>query len=266
MTPPPPPEPRHRRIPSAAGPVDLWWRLEPAAAGPGRGRDLLRHAVAARSGRTADDVLLAPDPVGRPRPLPGQDLPPSPLTAAHCGPLVVAALITPTPRTGHKVPSAPETTPLDGTTLGIDVEHLSALPSPALLRHALRPAERAALNARPAAGRCAAFLALWTAKEAVAKAVGWPLLRALVDVEIALDPHPAVARLGGDRAPRGWHLVPLRLSGLPHTVTLALHHPHPAPERENPWISPAGPRSSPEAPAASAWPSPTPSTATAPRS
>ncbi|MEU9853718.1 4'-phosphopantetheinyl transferase superfamily protein [Streptomyces sp. NPDC047974] len=176
------------------------------------------------------------------------------LTAAHSGPVTVAAL-------------AP-TSPHHPMAIGIDVEHLPALPSAALLNLALRPAERAALAERPAPDRLAAFLAVWTAKEAVAKALGWPLPRALADVEIALLPRPAVVRLGTDLAPRGWRLVPLRLPGAPHTVTLALalRHRHPAPERENPWTSPAGPRSSPAAPGASDWPSPGPSTTTAPRS
>ncbi|MFF9501072.1 4'-phosphopantetheinyl transferase family protein [Streptomyces sp. NPDC014656] len=229
--------------------MDVWWHVGPDAPGRGRGRALLRHAVAARCHREAGTLRLAPDHRGRPSLLPGQGLPPLRLTAAHCGPVTVAGVVR-------------------GTDLavGIDVEFLSRPPSPALLLQALGPAERAGLEARPAPDRHAAFLALWTAKEAVAKALGWPLLRALVDVEIALRPRPAVVRLGRDRAPRGWHLVPLRLPGLPHTVTLALCHPHPDPERETPWTSPAGPHSSPGGPVASDWPSPGPSTTTAPRS
>ncbi|MFK3731385.1 4'-phosphopantetheinyl transferase superfamily protein [Streptomyces sp. NPDC088090] len=238
-------------MPSPAGPVDVWWHVGPDVPGRGRGRALLRHAVAVRCRREAGTLRLAPDHRGRPSLLPGQGLPPLRLTAAHCGPVTVAGV-------GGDGDGALE--------IGIDVEFLSRPPSPALLLQALGPAERAGLEARPAADRRAAFLALWTAKEAVAKALGWPLLRALVDVEIALRPRPAVVRLGGDLAPRGWHLVPLRLPGLPHTVTLALRHPHPDPERETPWTSPAGPHSSPGAPVASDWPSPGPSSTTAPGS
>ncbi|MFF6900840.1 4'-phosphopantetheinyl transferase family protein [Streptomyces hydrogenans] len=264
-------------MPSPAGPVDLWWHVGPDAAGRGRGRALLRHAVAARCHREPGTPALAPDARGRPSLLPGQGLPPLRLTAAHCGPVTVAAVVSPgaggrTPAAGGGVGSAQgavlgtdvDTDP--GTALGIDIEFLPRPPSPALLLQALGDTERADLEARPAPDRCAAFLAVWTAKEAVAKALGWPLLRALVDVEIALRPRPVVARLGRDLAPRGWHLVPLRLPGLPHTVTLALRHPHTDPERETSWTSPAGPPSSPGGPVASDWPSRGPSTTTAPGS
>ncbi|WP_030758259.1 4'-phosphopantetheinyl transferase superfamily protein [Streptomyces griseus] len=210
-------------MPSALGPVDVWWRVGATAAGRGSGRALLRHAVAVRCGREPGAPRLAPDERGRPVLLPGQGLPALLLTAARCGPLAVAAL-------------APASSVPGGAVLGIDAEHLASPPSPDLLRHALRAAERTELARHPSP--TGGFLTLWTAKEAVAKAVGWPLLRALVDVEIALRPRPAVVRLGADAAPRGWHVVPLRLPGLPHTVTLALRAPrppHPTPERETPW-------------------------------
>ncbi|MFE9610786.1 4'-phosphopantetheinyl transferase family protein [Streptomyces sp. NPDC006012] len=210
---------------SAAGPVDLWWHIGPYGP-PLPGRALLRHAVAVRHARPPDTVTVVRDPSGRPALAPAQNLPPLCLTAAHSGPVTVAALIA---------------TPWGGTRIGIDIEHLASLPPPALLHYALRPDERAALADRPATARKEDFLTLWTAKEAVAKALGWPLLRALVDVEIALCPRPALARLGHDRAPLGWQLLPLNLPGTPHTVTLAVHHPPSSPRRESPWTSPAGP-------------------------
>lgn len=231
MTRLPPPDPRSRALP---GGVDLWWHVGQVPAGRGHGRALLGHALAAHPhyrphhshdprdlNRDPGTLRLAPDPLGRPSPAPGQGLPPLVLAAAHSGAVTVAALS----------PSGPP----HPTAIGIDVEHLPAFPSAALLSLALRPAERAALSERPAPDRLAAFLTVWTAKEAVAKALGWPLLRALADVEIALHPRPAVVRLGTDLSPRGWRLVPLRLPGVPHTVTLALRHRHPAPERMNPW-------------------------------
>ncbi|MGW3950430.1 4'-phosphopantetheinyl transferase family protein [Streptomyces sp. NPDC004752] len=216
---------RHCRVTSAAGPVDLWWHLGPQGR-PVPGRVLLRHAVAVRHARPPGTVTVVRDPLGRPMLAPGQDLPPQYLTAAHCGPVTVAALIA---------------TPRDGTRIGIDIEHLASLPPPVLLRCALRPGERAALADRPTTVQRAEFLTLWTAKEAIAKALGWPLLRALVDVEITLRPRPALVRLGPEPAPLGWQLLPLGLPGIPHTVTLATHHPPPGPQRESTWTSPAKP-------------------------
>ncbi|BAJ26225.1 MULTISPECIES: 4'-phosphopantetheinyl transferase family protein [Kitasatospora] len=217
---------RRRRLPTAAGPVDLWWHVSPGPA-PVRGRALLQHAVGARRGRPAAEVAVLRDPLGRPVPAPDR-FPPLCLSAAHSGPVTVAAVLA---------------APRPGTLLGIDVEHLAAPPSAQLLDLALTAAERAALAELPPALRLPRFLALWTAKEAVAKALGWPLLRALTDVELVLRPRPAVARLGRNRAPAGWQLLPLRLPGRPHTATLALYQPPatppPPPRREHrPWTSP----------------------------
>ncbi|MEU9314894.1 4'-phosphopantetheinyl transferase superfamily protein [Streptomyces sp. NPDC048295] len=217
---------RHRRVTTAAGPVGLWWYTAPQAR-PVPGRVLLRHAVEAQNDRPADTVTLVRDPLGRPALAPEQNLPPLRLTAAHCGPVTVAALIA---------------APGNGTRIGIDIEQLASPPSPNLLRYALSPGERAALAHRPATVRSAEFLTLWTAKEAIAKALGWSLLRALVDVEITLRPRLSLARLGQDPAPLGWQLFPLHLPGTPHTITLVTHHPPSGPRRENAWTSPAEPR------------------------
>ncbi|GAA2102444.1 hypothetical protein GCM10009759_36960 [Kitasatospora saccharophila] len=199
---------RHRRLATAAGPVDLWWHVGPQRP-PVRGHALLRHAVAARCARPTAEVGVVPDRLGRPALAWPERFPPLRLSAAHSGPVTVAAVLA---------------APHHGTLLGVDVEHLAAPPSPQLLEFALTPAERAALAELPSVLRQSGFLSLWTAKEAVAKALGWPLLRALVDVELVLRPRPALVRLGRDRAPLGWHLLPVRLPGRPHTATLALHH------------------------------------------
>lgn len=148
------------------------------------------------------------------------------VAAAHCGPVTVAALLA---------------APRDGVRIGIDIEHLASPPPPHLLRYALRPREGAALAERPATVQKEEFLTLWTAKEAIAKALGWSLLRALVDVEITLCPRLSLARLGQDPAPLGWHLLPLSLPGTPHTVTLVTHHRSHRPRRESTWTSPARP-------------------------
>ncbi|MFJ6016325.1 4'-phosphopantetheinyl transferase family protein [Streptomyces sp. NPDC092952] len=215
---------RHRRIPTAAGPVDLWWYVAPHGR-PLPGRTLLRHAVAFRQARPVTSVTVVRDPLGRPELAPGQNLLPLRLAAAHCGPVTVAALL-----------SAPR----DTTRIGIGIEHLASMPPPHLLRSALRPGEDTASPGRPVALRREEFLTLWTARQAVAKTLGWSLLRALVDTEIALRPRLCLARLGHETAPRGWQLIPLTLPGAPHTVTLALHQPPPRPRRETPWTSPAG--------------------------
>ncbi|MFF2012708.1 4'-phosphopantetheinyl transferase family protein [Streptomyces sp. NPDC058195] len=215
---------RHRRVVSTAGPVDLWWYIAPHGR-PVPGRVLLRHAVAARQARPVATVTVIRDPLGRPGLAPEQNLPPLRLTAAHSGPVTVAALL-----------AAPRGT----TRIGIGIEHLASPPPPHLLRFALRPGEGATASGRPAPVRREEFLMLWTAREAIAETLGWSLLRALVDAEITLRPRLCVARLGHEMAPRGWQLIPLTLPGAPHTVTLAIHQPPPRPRREHPWTSPAG--------------------------
>ncbi|RQX07337.1 4-phosphopantetheinyl transferase [Micromonospora arida] len=56
--------------------------------------------------------------------------------------------------------------------VGVDVERIRPLPALALARRWFPPAELAWLGDRPEAGRTVDFLRLWTAKEAVGKALG----------------------------------------------------------------------------------------------
>ena len=56
--------------------------------------------------------------------------------------------------------------------VGVDVERIRPLPALALARRWFAPAELAWLGDRPEAGRTVDFLRLWTAKEAVGKALG----------------------------------------------------------------------------------------------
>ncbi|MET8090577.1 4'-phosphopantetheinyl transferase superfamily protein [Micromonospora sp. NPDC005220] len=56
--------------------------------------------------------------------------------------------------------------------VGVDVELIRPLPALALARRWFPPAELAWLGDRPEAGRAVDFLRLWTAKEAVGKALG----------------------------------------------------------------------------------------------
>ncbi|MCX5116654.1 4'-phosphopantetheinyl transferase superfamily protein [Micromonospora sp. NBC_00362] len=56
--------------------------------------------------------------------------------------------------------------------VGVDVERIRPLPALALARRWFPPTELAWLGDRPEAGRTVDFLRLWTAKEAVGKALG----------------------------------------------------------------------------------------------
>ncbi|MBQ0989839.1 4'-phosphopantetheinyl transferase superfamily protein [Micromonospora sp. H61] len=56
--------------------------------------------------------------------------------------------------------------------VGVDVERIRPLPALALARRWFPPGELAWLGDRPEAGRTVDFLRLWTAKEAVGKALG----------------------------------------------------------------------------------------------
>ncbi|MFE6685618.1 4'-phosphopantetheinyl transferase family protein [Streptomyces sp. NPDC057743] len=205
MTPPHRPEPPPRQLASVPGPVEIWWRRTNTLS-PGRGRTLLRDAIATRYHLPTSHVTIDQDDRGNPTPLPVDGLPPLQLTAAHCAFIALAGFTADT-----------------GLDIGVDIEMLSGPPDPALLRHALSSRERSFLTGQPAPIQRAAFLRLWTAKEAVAKAIGWPLLRALVDVEITLHPQLGLHRLAENTTPRDWRLSAIQLPGLPHTITLALH-------------------------------------------
>jgi 4'-phosphopantetheinyl transferase len=109
-----------------------------------------------------------------------------------------------------------------GREVGVDVELLRVgTESWSLSSHALTHSERARLQALPSARRSAAFLSMWTRKEALLKAVG---------VGLALDPRlielecqklvAAPPELG--RA-RDWTLVDVPVAG--HTAALALKGP-----------------------------------------
>ncbi|MEU9510527.1 4'-phosphopantetheinyl transferase superfamily protein [Micromonospora sp. NPDC048170] len=76
-----------------------------------------------------------------------------PVSVSRCGPVVVVAA-----RAGGPV--------------GVDVERCRPLPALALARRWYAPAEAAWLAGRPADGQAVDFLRLWTAKEAVGKALG----------------------------------------------------------------------------------------------
>ncbi|MEV4464775.1 4'-phosphopantetheinyl transferase superfamily protein [Micromonospora echinofusca] len=145
---------------------------------------LLRRAGAALLGRAEAEIVVERDRDGRPLVAvrdPGARLP---VSVSRSGPVVVVAA-----RAGGPV--------------GVDVERCRPLPAAALARRWYAPAEAAWLVGRPADGQVTDFLRLWTAKEAVGKALGVGLrdggLRRRMPVPVGADaslrPVPGLARL-----------------------------------------------------------------------
>ncbi|MET8120032.1 4'-phosphopantetheinyl transferase superfamily protein [Micromonospora sp. NPDC005189] len=155
---------------------------------------LLRWVGSVLLGRAETELVLTHDTVGRPlvrideRAARSVELPVS--ISRTAGIVVVAAR-----RAGP---------------VGVDVERVRPLPALTLARRWFAPAELAWLDGRPEAGRAVDFLRLWTAKEAVGKALGLGLrdgglrrempspglpLRPVPGVEAVRVGHP---ELGGD--------------------------------------------------------------------
>lgn len=118
-----------------------------------------------------------------------------------------------------------------GIQPGIDLERLRARPRALEIAQRFFCAEEAAaLAALPSAQRDAAFLALWTAKEAVLKATGRGLAFGLDRLQLEAPPAPArILRLDGDDAaawqllgltPATGHVASLAWRGAPRRVRL----------------------------------------------
>jgi len=110
--------------------------------------------------------------------------------------------------------------------VGVDLEPCE--PSEALAQAAelFLPSERAWADAAPEDARWRRWLALWTAKEAVLKALGEGFAFGLDQVELAPDGEGGLrlARLGGSaRRAEGWRLsIQERvLDGRPHLLATA---------------------------------------------
>ncbi len=120
---------------------------------------LLRRAVAALLGRPESDLVPGHRPGGVPLVRVGPAADPAvgpvevPVSVSRAGGVVVVAV-----RAGGPV--------------GVDVERVRPLPALELARRWYDPVEVAWLAGRPAAGVERDFLRLWTAKEAVGKALG----------------------------------------------------------------------------------------------
>jgi 4'-phosphopantetheinyl transferase len=92
--------------------------------------------------------------------------------------------------------------------VGLDVEDLAVHRSdPALEEETLAPVERAMLDEVDSAERPAAFLRLWTRKEALLKTTGTGLTVPLRDLIVGPPDEPG-ALLPGPRSLRLWDLVP----------------------------------------------------------
>lgn len=115
-----------------------------------------------------------------------------------------------------------------GGRIGVDVESVRDDVDPLLLaRDHFTPAEAARLAALAPAERLAGFYRIWTAKEAMAKAIGHGFSFGLDAIETAPGDDPAspgalrIARLGGsERFAAGWRICHRFLPGLLVAVAL----------------------------------------------
>ena len=117
--------------------------------------ELLRRAGALLLGRTETELVLTHDREGRPV-----------VRVDEAGRSVELAVSV--SRTAGLVVLAARR----AGAVGVDVERFRPLPALALARRWFPPSELAWLGDRPEAGRTVDFLRLWTAKEAVGKALG----------------------------------------------------------------------------------------------
>jgi len=151
------------------------------------GRVLLRSTLAAATGVAPGSLALALGAHGKPA-LEPRILGAPAFNLAHTADVVALAL-------GH----AP--------ALGLDIEVLAERPSAErIARRRFAPAEAAWLADLHGEERARAFLRLWTAKEALLKALGTGIAGGLASVELAPDPDGAL-RLVRPPAPGPWTLL-----------------------------------------------------------
>jgi len=186
--------------------IHLWWmdyRRE-------QGRAPLLAVLATYLGRPAGSLALVEGAHGRPA-----------LAAPH------AALAFNWSHSGERALLAVAR----GVVPGIDLERLRPRPRAlALARRYFCAGEAAALAGMPPDTRDEAFLGLWTAKEAVLKAIGRGLAFGLDRLELSVPPAPLqLLRLDGDDAgawqlqrlaPDRAHVATLAWRGAPRAVRL----------------------------------------------
>ena len=150
-------------------------------------------------GAPADEVVVRRAPSGKPEP----EHPGFSVSLAHGGEMALVAVV------------------LDGQ-IGVDVEPLrEGVENWSLVSHSLTSGEQARLTALPPAERGEAFLAAWTRKEALLKAVG-----------VGLGVDPRLIELDGSAVvdvpmelgePGDWTLVDVPVPG--HVAALARRGP-----------------------------------------
>lgn len=178
------------------------WRLP---YDPGRGRAPLVALLAGYLGVAAGAVRLVEGAHGRPQ-LAAADADALDFNWSHSGDCALVAL-------GRRV------------VPGIDVERRRPRPRAlALARRYFHPSEASWLAAQPGERREEAFLALWTAKEAVLKATGRGLAFGLQ--RLAIDVADGVPRLRhlADDAADAWQLHPVE-AGPGHLAAIAWRGP-----------------------------------------
>jgi len=183
------------------------FRVRPARLRYLAARASIRLILARYTGVAPATLVFASGSRGKPRvqnPLPG---PPVCFNAAHSGDTVVVAVAR--------------------FELGVDVERIRAVPN--LERLAARycsGAERNLLRGLPHGQREAAFLKLWTGKEAYLKAIGSGVAMPLRWIEVELAPL-RLARINNDPHPAAeWTLVGTDLPE-PATCTVAIRASRP---------------------------------------
>lgn len=180
--------------------IHVWWLAYQRE----RGRAPLRRVLSAYLGEPAETLVLHEGPYGRPA-----------LAAPH------HELAFNWSHSGHRAALAVAR----GIAPGIDVERLR--PRPRGLEIAQRffyAPESEALGRLEPSRRDEAFLSLWTAKEAVLKALGRGLAFGLDRLQFSVPPEPVrLLRLEGDDA-AAWQVETLSLDPT-HIATLAWRGP-----------------------------------------
>ena len=165
-----------------------------------QGRAPLLELLASYRGAPADALHLVDGEHGRPRLADAAD-PALDFNWSHCADHAVVAV-------------ARELAP------GIDIELLDERGNALrLAQRYFHPAEIAALSALPAPARSTAFLELWTAKEAVLKAMGRGIAFGLHRLQVTRGSPPRLVSLEGDDT-AAWQLLRLTVDDQ-HVAALA---------------------------------------------